>query len=114
MQFSRVSLSSLRFLQQARSSVRLSSTAVNNDVKPFSEMPSPKGKLPIFGHLYEMNKRSNVMPSIVFDEFFKELGSIYKIEILGGMYIIVLHVNVANTALSYMYVYRATKCHLTW
>ena len=71
------------FLASAPLSVRLLSTAVGRDVKPFSEMPSPKGELPILGHLQEMKKRSDVIPSIMFDEFFKELGSIYKLNIPG-------------------------------
>ena len=65
-------------------SARLLSTAVGRDVKPFSEIPSPKGRLPVLGHSYEMKKRSDRPSSTIFDEFFKELAtSIYKIEFPG-------------------------------
>lgn len=73
----------LSSLASTQSPVRLLSTSVSHDVRPFSEMPSPKGKFPILGHLYEMMKRKEVMKSIVFDEFFKELGPIYKLELPG-------------------------------
>ena len=71
------------FLASAPLSARLLSTAVGRDVKPFSEMPSPKGELPILGHLYEMKKKGDIMFSKVFDEFFKELGPIYKLNFPG-------------------------------
>ena len=64
-------------------SARLLSTVAGHDVKPFSEMPSPKGELPFLGHSYELKKKSDVMFSIMLDEFFKELGPIYRLNIPG-------------------------------
>ena len=66
-------------------SVRSLSTAASNGAKSFSEIPSPEGKFPILGHAYEMKKRSTSNKGIsrIFDELFRELGTIFKIEFPG-------------------------------
>ena len=67
----------------------LQPTAVSKEpvhnVKPFSKIPSPQGKLPFLGHLLTINKNTKTTSMSEYTmKLFKELGPIFKLEFPGG------------------------------
>ena len=75
---------SLRHLSTAQF-IAISKEPVHN-VKDFSEIPSPQGKLPFLGHLLTINKNSRTTSMSEYTmKLFEELGPIFKLEFPGGM-----------------------------
>lgn len=62
------------------------STATNESLqRPFSEVPTPKGAIPLLGHRLVMKKgMMNKTRSQCLQEWFEELGPIFKLHFTGG------------------------------
>ena len=69
--------------------LRCLSTAVSKEqgnVKPFSKIPSPQGRLPFLGHLFTVKRNTKTIPMSEYTmKLFKELGPIFKLDFPGGI-----------------------------
>ena len=55
------------------------------ELKPIDSIPSPKGALPFLGHsLLIMRKMRKQSFSEISEEFFKELGPLFRLKLPGG------------------------------
>ena len=51
--------------------------------RPFSEMPTPDGAIPLLGHLPLLRKNSGKKRLELFQSLFKALGPVFKLKLTG-------------------------------